>query len=250
MTAEVGTEGLLVVTAGVALGSLLKGITGIGGPLIAIPVLAAFLGVERAVVVMAVPGVAMNAWQIWEYRRDVSKTRHLGVLTLTGMMGVALGTWALATLDERILSAGLAAAVIAYLITRWVNPTFQITDRAGRLLSPFVGFGSGAMQGSTGISAPVVATYVHGFNLSREGYVLAVSALFGIFSVAQVVGISVLGLYTPDRLIESALACIPAVALIPAGNRIGKRMSARAFNQLVLASLAGLAVKLLVDVFA
>lgn len=241
-------EALLIVTAGVALGSLLKGITGVGGPIVAIPVMAAFLGVERAVVVMAIPGVAMNAWLIWGYRSQAHKTRDLPVLIATGAVGVALGTWALASLDDRILALFLALAILAYLGTRLANPEFELTPRVTRFASPVVGVGSGVMQGATGISAPLVATYVHGFNLPRDAYILAVSALFQVFSIAQCIAIALLGLYTPERLIESALATIPAVALLPLGDRIGKRLSITAFNQIVLWSLAALAAKLLYDV--
>lgn len=241
-------DALVIVVAAVALGSLLKGITGVGGPIIAVPVIAAFLGVEPAVVIMAIPGVFMNGWMLWKYRAAAHRTRDLPVLVVTGAVGVAVGTWVLASVDDRALSLFLAVVMLTYLASRLVNPNFEFSRRATRVLSPMVGLGSGAMQGATGISAPLVATYVHGLNLPRDGYVLAVSVLFQVFSVAQVVAIAVAGLYTRPRLIESALACVPAVALIPLGDRIGRRLSARAFDAVVLVSLAALAAKLLYDV--
>jgi hypothetical protein len=56
-----GVEGgvlleLGIILVAIALGSFVKGVTGSGLPQIAIPVMAIFLGVERAVVLMAIPG--------------------------------------------------------------------------------------------------------------------------------------------------------------------------------------------------
>lgn len=82
------------------------------------------------------------------------------------------------------------------------------------------------MQGSTGISAPVVATYVHGLDLPRAEYILSVSALFLVFAVAQVVLSATVGLYTGERLLQSGLAVLPALAMPPVGDRIGRRLSA------------------------
>lgn len=239
---------VVIVALSVAAGSVLKGVTGVGGPIIAVPVLAAVVGVERAVVVMSIPGLAMNLYLLWRFRRAAHETRDLPVLAVTGTVGVALGVWALASLDDRVLSALLAGAIILYLLVRLAKPTFEIPPTTSRVLSPVVGFGSGVMQGSTGISAPIVATYVHGFNLPRDGYVLAVSVLFAVFSMAQVAVIGSVGLYTPTLLAESLLACVPAVALLPVGDAIGRRLSAGSFNGIVLASLAALAGKLVFDV--
>ncbi len=47
---------ILLVLAAVALGFFAKGVTGLGGPMLAIPVLASFMGVEYAVAVIAILG--------------------------------------------------------------------------------------------------------------------------------------------------------------------------------------------------
>ena len=61
-------QALVVIVTAIALGSLIKGVTGSGLPQIAIPVMAIFIGVEHSVVVMAIPGMVSNAWLIWRFR--------------------------------------------------------------------------------------------------------------------------------------------------------------------------------------
>ena len=60
---------LLVVALAVVMGSLIKGVTGLGLPLTAVPVIAFFVGVENAVVIMAAPTAMSNAVLVREHRR-------------------------------------------------------------------------------------------------------------------------------------------------------------------------------------
>ena len=54
---------ILLVLAAVAFGFFAKGVTGLGGPPLAIPVLATFMGVEYAVAVIAIPAALANGVQ-------------------------------------------------------------------------------------------------------------------------------------------------------------------------------------------
>ena len=61
-------ESLLVMFIALAAGSLVKGISGLGLPLVAIPVMAGFMEVDRAVAIMIIPGFLMNCYLLWAYR--------------------------------------------------------------------------------------------------------------------------------------------------------------------------------------
>ena len=63
-------EELLIMFVALALGGLFKGMTGLGLPLITIPVMATFLGVERAVLIMLIPSSSLNAYQVWMHRSE------------------------------------------------------------------------------------------------------------------------------------------------------------------------------------
>ena len=56
-----GTE-LAVVLAAVVIGAIAKAITGMGLPLIAIPIASLFVDVNDAIVVIALPNVLANAY--------------------------------------------------------------------------------------------------------------------------------------------------------------------------------------------
>ena len=235
---------LLVIVAAIALGAFVKGATGGGLPQIAIPVMAAFVGVERSVVVMAIPGVVANGWLVWTHRGEARDTRDLPVMLAGGAVGAVIGTLALEGLDARVLSGVLAALIIGYVVLSFARPGFHLPPRVTRVASPPVGVAAGGLQGATGISGPLLSTYLHGFGLRPRAYVFALATLFFGFALVQTVSLVAVGLYTPSRLAQSLLALIPIAVALPLGSWAARRMSVTAFNRVVLVLLLASAVAL------
>lgn len=238
---------LVIIVVAIALGSFIKGATGTGLPQIAIPVMATFLGVERAVVIMAIPGVVANAWMVWTNREAVRLSRDLPSLLMTGVVGAVAGTVALKTLDGRLLSLILAGIILGYVAVSTFRPGFSFSPAVTRFSSPPVGLVAGGLQGATGISGPLLSTYIHGFGLPPQAYVLSISVLFVAFSIVQTVTLFGIGMYTPERVVESLLAIVPIAILLPLGARVSRRLSAGAFKRVILVLLVATAVKLIYD---
>ncbi|MBA2318229.1 MAG: sulfite exporter TauE/SafE family protein [Euzebyales bacterium] len=236
-----------MIVAAMVAGALTKGVTGSGLPTIAIPVMAGFLGVERAVVVMAIPTVVTNSWLLWEHRHHAGGTRHLPGMLACGAVGVGAGVWALTNLHARSLSLALAGIIVAYVAISLLRPAFALPEPVTRWLSPPMGFAGGVLQGATGIAGPLVATYVHAFRLPPRSYVFAITAQFQLFAAVQVAVLAGVGLYTRDRLVESALALVPVLLVLPLGMRLARRLDRRRFDYLVLGVLVLMGGKLVVD---
>jgi uncharacterized protein len=238
---------LAVILGAVALGAFAKGLTGLGLPLIAVPVMASFLGVERAVVVMAIPTAVTNSWLMWEYRRYATETRDMPVVLLCGAVGTVAGVWVLTALDPRVMAGVLAAVIGVYIVVFLAHPALRLSPRVTRYLSPGVGVGSGVLQGATGISGPTVGTYFHGFRLPQGAYVLSITSVFQVFALVQIVVFASLGLYTTERVLESLVALVPIMAILPIGVRVSRRLAQRPFEIVVLVILGLMGVKLLAD---
>jgi uncharacterized protein len=236
---------LLIIVVAIAAGSFVKGVTGSGLPQIAIPVIAVFLGVERAVVLMVVPGIVSNTWLLWTYRRHLSRTRDLPVLLATGTVGAILGTWLLQELDGRILSGVLAAIIVTYVVLRLTRPTFALQPATTRVLSPPVGFAAGTLQGATGISGPLLTTYLHGYRYEAPVFVVSLVLLFQVFAVVQGVALVGVGLLTWPRALEGVVALVPMALALPLGTRVARRLPTERFDRWILVILVASALALL-----
>lgn len=236
-----------VIVVALAVGAFLKGATGGGLPQIAIPIMATFLGVERAVIVMAIPGVVANSWMVWSTRDALRLSRDLPSLLVSGVVGAVAGTFLLESLDSRVLSLALACVIIVYVVLATRRPGFSVSARVSRLTSPPVGLAAGGMQGATGISGPLLSTYLHGFGLVPRAYVFSLSVMFLVFSLTQTLTLFGIGLYPAERVVESLLALIPIAVMLPLGSRLASRLSPDAFRRVILVLLSLTAAKLLYD---
>lgn len=245
--AGVDPHALLLVLLAVLVGALAKGVTGSGLPTVAIPVLAPIIGVEAAVVVMALPTVVTNTQLLWTHRSSAPQSRHLGALLWGGGLGAILGAWVLTSVSERVLSLGLAGIIALYLVLALTRPGFTLEPDTTRRLAPPVGVVAGVLQGSTGIAGPAVATFAHALRLPPPAYVFSVAAQFQVFALVSIVAFGLLGLYSVDRLVWSAVAVVPAMLALPLGVRVGARLDARRFGQVILVLLAVMGAKLLFD---
>jgi len=89
-----------------------------------------------------------------------------------GTAGAVLGTILLESLDPDILSLSLAGMIGLYILVYFLHPSLHLTPATTRWTSPPVGAAAGVLQGATGISGPLISTYLHGFRLEKEVYVL------------------------------------------------------------------------------
>lgn len=72
-----------------------------------IPVIAGFFGVQRAVLIMVVPGLVTNAWLLWRYREHFRATRDLPVLLEVFALMQAVSLTAVALFTPSRVAEGL-----------------------------------------------------------------------------------------------------------------------------------------------
>lgn len=238
---------LILAVVALVLGGVLKGAMGVGAPLFAIPVLALLFNVQVAVVLFTIPNLLTNAWQIFEYRKDLLDRRFLLGLAGGGGLGAFVGSLVLAFVAGDVLMAGLGFIVFGYIALRMMRPDFVLSrDIAGRVVWP-VGFAAGIMQGAGGISAPVSMTFLNAMRLERGAFIATVSFFFVTMAVVQIPTLLALGVMTPPLVGWSFLAAVPLSVAMPLGAKLGKRIDRDVFDKLILVLLAVIALKLFYD---
>lgn len=238
---------VVIAVVFLALGGLVKGATGAGAPVLAVPAMAMLYDVKLAVVIMMVPNLLTNIWQWWQYRKSLLGTRFVVLFASAAAVGTIFGTWLLATLPQEFLSLTLAAVVFVYVAFRFLRPGWVLSDSTALKLSMPVGVISGALQGASGISAPVSLSFLNAMRLERPTFIATVSVFFLMMTVTQIPALMALGIMTPALFGVSALALIPILAMMPVGARLAQRFSKDVFDRVMLAMLVLLALKLVFD---
>lgn len=239
---------IAVVVGASLLGAFVKSITGMGYPLIAVPLITIALGIEEAVVVVAFPNLVANASLCFGAREGRSESRDLGALVGWGFVGAFAGTLALVNVPEEPLLIVLALTIVGFVVNFVRSPELRIDAATSRRWSPVVGWFAGVMQGAVGVSGPVVASWMHGYRLPKQTYVFSVTAIFGVSGAVQLGLLLAAGKMTVDRAIVSAMALVAVLAVMPAGTRLRSRLGGPGFDRAVLAILVLSGVSLLVRI--
>lgn len=241
---------MIWILISLAIGGILKGATGAGAPLVAIPVIALYHpeGVPFAVTVFVIPSLLANIWQAWAYRAHLVPGPMIWLMVLAGIGGVTTGSWMLAALAPEILSLIVAGGVLTYVGLRLARLAPVLSARAGRILGLPVGLAAGLLQGASGISAPVTLTFFNALRLDRPAFIATVSLFFLIMTAVQIPALVAFGLLDLERLGISAAAFAVLSLFLPVGAWLGRKLAPAVFDRVILALLSLLALKLVGDV--
>lgn len=229
----------------IMLGGLMKGVTGMGAPLVAVPLLASFYNIPTALCIIAIPAIVSNIWQVWTMRGEREGRTAMWRMIAGCGVGVVLGTMLLGLLPEKGLSIVMAGLILFYLGLRLLRPTLQIKAERARDTALPVGLLTGLLQGAAGISAPVGVTFIIAQRLPRDSQIFVLSVMFLVLTTTQAISLAAVGLMTSSLFQLSLLAVLPLGLGIWLGQHIGRRFSTRLFDIITMLVLFATALVLL-----
>jgi len=243
-------QDLLLAAFGIGLGGVLKGATGAGAPVVGVPVLVLLFNVPTAIALFTIPNLATNVWQGWRFWKHRISTKFTLLFAGSGALGAGVGSLLLAFLPGDVLMGVVASVVLLYIAFRLARPDWRLADRPARRLAAPAGFVGGMLQGAGGLSAPVSVTFLNAMRLERAQFIATIAVFFVAMSVVQIPTLAGLGILTPHLALMSLGAMVPLFAGMPVGAWLARHVSKEAFDRVILALLAIIALKLLYDAFA
>jgi uncharacterized membrane protein YfcA len=239
--------GVIFSIIALALGGVLKGATGAGAPIIAVPVMAMYFGVPIAVAVFAVPNLLANVWQAWTHRTDQLPLPFMIMFGAGGAAGTLVGTMLLANLPGSALTLIVAFAVFVYVGFRLMRPGWVLRYRLAEKLSLGIGVLAGTMFGASGLSAPVTLSFLNAMKLDRRQFIATVTFFFTMMALVQIPMLFAYGIMDGRRFMISTSALLPIVLFMPVGSWLARYISREMFDKLVLVLLTLIAIKLVAN---
>lgn len=211
----------VLVIATVFLAGFLRGFTGFGFALAAVPVVTLF--VEPAAVVPSIPIVAMVAGA--EQLRRAWKTANwhaIQRLLVGAVLGAPFGVLALTYLPANAMRVLIGLVLLFAVLALWRGYRFKQRPPTSAQIG--IGFTSGLLNGATAMGGPPVILF---FLASPEGVAIGRASLlvyFFFISAWSIVAQTVAGL-VDLKAVVLAMLMIPVMAV---GNIIGDRLFDRA----------------------
>lgn len=232
--------------AAVLLAGFAKGVTGMGLPIIGVPILVALYGDLRAVLLVTIISTALSdvPFVVGGAKRW-REVLFLVSFVLAGLIGVVLGTHLLITVRQQILTLVLACILTVFIAIQWLGRMPRIDRSRATRWSWFIGLLAGLLMGSAGSSGPFVTSYLVSLDLPRELFLFSLNFVFLILDWTFLVSLARLGLYTPYLLQISVGILLLSVVGMVGGMLAGKRIDDLVFRRGVLVVLTIAVISLL-----
>ena len=232
------TVALIALFAVFVFGGVVKGVTGVGLPLVLVPLSAQFVPVPVAVALVSVSMVATNIVQSAEGGHTGRALRQLWPIMLPLSAGGVLGTHLLLSINQKRLDLIIGASFLLLALLLLSLPNMRINRRAARWGGPVIGFGAGVLGGMSAIFGPPMIAYMVSLGVEPNIFVkhMAILALTAATTMLLVLGGS--GAMTGGDFLLSAAALIPIQLGMPLGRWLRGRIKPNWFRVLVLVVLA------------
>ena len=226
------------------LAGMVKGVTGMGLPTVAMGLLGSALSPVAAASLLFVPTLVTNVWQIIAGPSLGRIVRRLWPLMLGVVVATVAGAALLVRVEPRWSGMALGVALILYAVYSAFAPQFRVPASKESWLSPLVGAVSGVVTGATGVFVMPAVPYLQSLGLDRDELVQALGLAFTVSTISLTSGLLVHGAFGVQQLGLSALAIAPALAGMWLGQKIRGRISAKAFRLCFLGFLLLLGIEL------
>ena len=247
----------LFIAAVFVLAGLVKGVTGMGLPTVAVALLSLRMAPLEAAALLIVPSALTNVWQLATGPALYPLWRRLRPMLLAVCVGTGIGGWLLlaptgdsvtqfqaaagggsATWTPAVLGVLLAGYGVLGL-SGWRG---QMPGPAQRWAGPVAGLATGVIASVTGVFIMPSAPYLQALGLDREDLVQALGLSFTVSTLALAAMLAWRGEWHAAAATGSFLALLPAALGIVIGQWLRQRMSAVVFRRCFFVALVALGV--------
>jgi uncharacterized protein len=240
---------ILVIALTFLLAGIVKGVTGMGLPTVAVGILGAIMSPVSAASLLVIPSFVTNFWQLFTGPNFLALMQRLWLMMLGIVVGTLAGSWLLTSANTEYASVGLGSALVLYAVHSLRAKPLSVPARLERLLSPVIGLTTGVITGGTGVLVIPAVPYLQALGLSKDNLLQALGLSFTVSTIALAAGLARGGAFHLGNITLSALAVIPSLLGMWVGTAIRERISATTFRRWFLIFLAILGLELVVRPF-
>lgn len=229
---------------------MVKGVTGMGLPTVAMGVLGATMSPLTAAAILIIPSFVTNVWQMLAGRNTLRLMRRLWAMMLCIVIGTVMGARLLVVVDPVWSGRALGIALIAYAAYALFSPAISTARRLECWLSPVMGMVTGLLTGATGVFTLPAVPYVQSLGLQKDELVQALGLSFTVSTVALAAGLFAHRAFRLDQLGLSLLAVLPALVGMWLGSMVRRKISPKTFRRCFLLFLVVLGLELALRPFS
>lgn len=224
-----------------------KGVFGIGFPVVAMAILPLFITPISAITVIALPIVVTNIQQLFsekEWRRIIIKYRYMALFMLLASF---LSSQILTQISVDLITAIIGFALALFAIYSLFNFTLPITTHSSWQI--IAGASSGLLSGMTGIQSTAII-YFASLDISRNEFVGAVGYIFLVGGLGLSIGLINNSLLNSSTVMISLFGVLFSVVGFKLGSLLRPYIHSELFKKLLFLLMLIIGMKQIYQFFA
>ena len=216
---------------------IIKGLIGLGVPMITLSLMSLFQPVPSAVVITLLPSFLTNVWQGGKGGNFIKLSMKLWGLVVMVPPGVWIGTYFLDKFELPWFSVILGGLLIIFGVLSLSGIDLQVPEGQENYWGILVGIVGGLMLGMTGIFSVPSVFYLYGLKLNRDELVQALGIVLNIVTVFLAIALYRMGMLYEKQLLLSIGALFGTVCGMVIGQQIRRHIPEGLFRKIFLSFL-------------
>ena len=224
-----------------------KGVFGIGFPVVAMAILPLFITPISAITVIALPIVVTNIQQLFsekEWRQIIIKYRYMALFMLLASF---LSSQILTQISVDLITAIIGFALALFAIYSLFNFTLPITTHSSWQI--IAGASSGLLSGMTGIQSTAII-YFASLDISRDEFVGAVGYIFLVGGLGLTIGLINNNFLNSSTVMLSLFGVLFSVVGFKLGSLLRPYIHSELFKKLLFLLMLIIGMKQIYQYFA
>jgi uncharacterized membrane protein YfcA len=206
-----------------------KGLSGFGSGLVAIPLLAFMFPLTFIVPVLGLLSYSGTVMQSIQYRKQVSWRDMLPLIPFS-LLGIFIAVWLLVNVEADQLVLALGIFILLYSIYSILSLSVRAGGRRWAILA---GFGAGVVGTLFGTGGPFYVVYLKLRQLRKSQFRATIVMIFLVDGGARMTAYALNGLFTP-QVLWLVLTLLPVLfAGLYAGHHLHIKIDQQRFNLVI-----------------
>ncbi len=224
---------ILTLVLAFGLGGFIKGVVGMGLPMVAVPLISTVFDPRTAIATMILPIMGANFLQAKMGGSMVEVANRFRWLLIPLIVGSIFGATVITSVEISHAAVILGGLVATFAVTTLAGWQPQLPTGVDRRLRPVVGLVSGVVGGMSSFFAPTIAPYFFTLGLDKNTFIRAMGVTFLIGEAPLFIGLSLTGFAPPAIWLLSAAGWAVVGAFMAVGAKVRQHIPQKHFMTLV-----------------
>jgi uncharacterized protein len=229
---------LALISAAIFVGGIVKGISGIGLPIVTIAIVVNVVSAPTALAIVVIPILVTNLWQAVRAGNLFAPLRQFAPMIVCFVFFLVVTAHFVVNIDPKTLFGILGVCVTIFTLSNLIRPPVTaLAPSTQKWAAPLSGILGGILGGVSTIWGPPMMMYLVLLKLPKDVWVRVVGLIWFLGAIPLTLSYWANGILNPQTLPLSIYACVPGMVGILVGEVVRNRINQETFRKVLLIAL-------------